>query len=238
MKASSYPGFIVHSTVRRFHLKQKDLSSPGRPPPLRELEGSVSSIRAIIAVLLFILVAVLGSSASSQHWDRTITIWLQQSAPAPDLFASVYVFLGNAEVVVTAAVLAGLVLLFRNRPRGIAALRLAAGVTAVSLLAVLLKQLIPHPGPPEALVRHILRFGISGPPGYSLPSGHTMRTTFIAGTVLRRYPVLAGALVLCMMAALVYLGDHWTSDVLAGLCLGWACVEVALGLTASRSPSR
>jgi membrane-associated phospholipid phosphatase len=193
----------------------------------------VSPVRIVIAVLLFILIAVFGSFVGAQHWDRTVTTWLQQSAPAPDLFASVYVFLGDAEVVITGAVLAGLVLLSRDRPRGITALRLAAGMMAVSLLALLLKHVIPHPGPPTALVRRVLRFGISGPPGgYSLPSGHTMRTTFIAGTVLRRYPLLAGALVLCMMAALVYLGDHWTTDVLAGLCLGWACVEVWRGFLA------
>ena len=195
----------------------------------------MSPVRTVIAVLLFILVAVLGSFPSARHWDRAVTIWLQQSAPTPDMFASIYVFLGDAEVVITAAVLAGLVLLSRNRPHGIVAFRFAAGVTAVSLLAVLLKHVIPHPGPPEALVRHILRFGISGPPGYSLPSGHTMRTTFIAGTVLRRYPLLADALVLCMMASLVYLGDHWTSDVLAGLCLGWACAEVGRRFIAGRS---
>lgn len=193
----------------------------------------MSPVPVLIAVLFFILIAVVGSFPGAQHWDRSITLWLQHSAPVPDMFASVYVFLGDAEVVVTAAVLAGLVLLLRDRRRGIAALRLAVGVTAVSLLALLLKHVIPHPGPPAALVRHVHRFGISGPPGFSLPSGHTMRTTFIAGTVFRRYPLLAGALVLCMMAALVYLGDHWTSDVLAGLCLGWACAEVGRRLIAA-----
>ncbi len=221
----------------------------GRPEPLREHEGSIPPMRAAIAVLLFLFVAAIASSTGAHQWDQAITAWLQHAAPAPDWPASIFVFLGDAEVLVTATVLAGLVLLSRDRPRGIAALRFAAGLAVVSILAVLLKYLIPHPGPPLSRQRHILRFGIpaltrfSLPSGhtmratfialtrFSLPSGHTMRATFIAGTALRRHAVSAGAVVLCMMAALVYLGDHWTTDVLAGLCLGWACVEVARRLT-------
>ena len=60
---------------------------------------------------------------------------------------------------------------------------------------------------------------------YGYPSGHTMRTTLLAGTLLRKRPVIAAGLVAAMMASLVYLGDHWTSEVLGGLCLGWVCVE-------------
>lgn len=199
----------------------------------------MSRVRSASALFLFLLVAIFASFAAAQRWDRAVTIWLQHAAPAPDMPASIFVFLGDAEVVITGAVLAGLLLLSRDRGWGIAALQFAAGLAAVSLLAVLLKHTIPHPGPPESLQRHILRLGVSTPPTpFSLPSGHTMRTTFIAGTVLRRFPVLAGAVVLCMMAALVYLGDHWTTDVLAGLCLGWACVEVARGLAAGRTAGR
>ncbi len=74
--------------------------------------------------------------------------------------------------------------------------------------------------------RHVLQMmGLY--PIYGFPSGHTMRTTFLAGTALRRTPVLAVGTVAVMMASLVYLKLHWTSEVLGGLCLGWACVETA-----------
>lgn len=191
----------------------------------------MSSVRAAIALLVFLLITVFGLVTDTQHRDSTVTVWLQRAAPAPDAPASVFVFLGNAEVLIPVTVLAGFALLLWNRSLGVTALQLAAGLAVVSLLAFMLKHVIPHPGPPPSLQRHIARFGISAATPFSLPSGHTMRATCIAGTVLRRYPVLAGALVLCMMAALVYLGDHWTTDVLAGLCLGWACVELGRGFT-------
>jgi membrane-associated phospholipid phosphatase len=199
----------------------------GCPQPLHENEVSLPPMRAGIGVLLFLLITVIASLPRAQHLDRVVTTWLQGAAPAVDWPASILVFLGDAEVLFTAAVLAGLIFFSRDRPRGIAALQLAAGLATVSILAVLLKYAIPHLGPPLSRAHHILGFRI--PPSSSLPSGHTMRATFIAGTVLRHHPVVAGSLVLCMMAALVYLGDHWTTDVLAGLCLGWACAEIALG---------
>jgi membrane-associated phospholipid phosphatase len=86
------------------------------------------------------------------------------------------------------------------------------------LIAVILKYLIAHPGPPPDLVRPVLLPEIPLPSTpYGLPSGHTMRATFLAGTLLHRRPMIGGAVVLGIMVSLVYLGDHWTSEVLAGL---------------------
>jgi membrane-associated phospholipid phosphatase len=199
----------------------------------RESAPLMSPLRLAGALLAFVLLALTALLPGTHHWDRSVTVWLQRAAPAPDLPAAALVFLGNAEVVITGIVVAGLVLLRWDRRRGRAALWLAAGLAGASVFAVILKNLIPHPGPPEELQRHLFRPGLSLPTPDSFPSGHTTRTTFIAGTLLRRFPLLAGALVLCIMAALVYLGDHWTSDVLGGLCLGWACAEIARGVKIS-----
>ena len=168
--------------------------------------------------------------AFSHGWDRAVTSWLQRAAPAPDVPAAALVFLGNAEVVITGVVIAGILLLWRDPGQSRAALWLAVGLASVSLLTVLLKYVIPHPGPPDELTRRIFRAGLSLPTPNSFPSGHTVRTTFLVGTLFRRCPLLGGVIVLCMMAALVYLGDHWASDVLGGLCLGWACTEAARGV--------
>jgi membrane-associated phospholipid phosphatase len=182
--------------------------------------------------LLFVVLAGIASFGVSNHLDRAITFWLQHAAPLLDVPAVLFVSLGNAEVVIPAAVLAGLALYRRDPQRGRAALWLAAGLALVSVAAVVLKATIPSPGPPLSFQRHLAyRHGVSLYTPFSFPSGHTMRTTLIAGTVLRHRPVLGGLIVICMMVGLVYLGDHWTTDVLGGLCLGWAGVELARGVT-------
>jgi membrane-associated phospholipid phosphatase len=193
-------------------------------------DHAMSRARLAGGALLFAVLAGIASFGVTNHLDRAVTMWLQRAAPLLDVPAVLFVLLGNAEVVIPAAALAGLALYRRDPERGRAALWLAAGLVLVSIVAVVLKSTIPYPGPPESLQRHILfRRGVSLYTPFSFPSGHTMRTTLIAGTVLRHRPVLAGLVVICMMAALVYLGDHWTADVLGGLCLGWAGVEVARG---------
>lgn len=184
-----------------------------------------SPTRLIASLVLFLALAAAAHDIG-HRWDVAVTIWLHRAAPVPDLPTALYVFAGDAEIVVTGAVLAGLLLLRRDRTRAEAAFGLAGSLVVLSLLAVGLKQLLPHPGPPDALQRHVFRMGISVPTPFSFPSGHTVRATFIAGTVLRGAPIAAIAVVGLMMASLVYLGDHWASDVLGGLCLGWAAVEV------------
>jgi len=189
----------------------------------------MSTPRLALAFGLFALVTAVAVLPASSRVDRGIAVWIERAAPGPDVPTAALVFLGDAEVVIPGLAAAGLILLLRRDPRrGRALLWLAAGAAGVSLVAVVLKHLIVHPGPPLALTRPIARPGLTihaTPYGY--PSGHTMRTTLLAGTLLRRMPALAAALVVAMMASLVYLGDHWTSEVLGGLCLGWVCVELA-----------
>jgi membrane-associated phospholipid phosphatase len=159
--------------------------------------------------------------------DVAVTRWLQTAAPAPDVPAAALVFLINAEVLIPLVAIAGLVLWPRDRLSATAAWRLAAGLIVVSGIAFTLKWLLPHPGPPSLFQRPVFRPGVSVPQPYSFPSGHTMRTTYFAAVALRRHPGVAALLILAVMASLVYLGDHWVTDVAGGLCLGLACAETA-----------
>ena len=167
-----------------------------------------------------------GASLPMMHrLDEAATTWLQRAAPAPDYLATVVVFLGNAEVVIPAVVLAAGLLWVRRRDSELGLLWLAAGLSLASLLAVTLKYLIIHPGPTAQFQRSVIPIGLHAGTPYSFPSGHTLRTTLLAWISLRNARWFAGLLILGMMTALVYLGDHWLSDVLGGLCLGWVFLE-------------
>lgn len=182
------------------------------------------------ALLLFLAIAAGTFLLPSHRWDVAVTVWLQHAPQVLDLPAAALVFLADAEISIPLIVLVGLLLARRDRRRVEGVAWLAAGMLAASAVAFFLKWVLPHPGPPLEFQRMPHRVGLYVPQPFSFPSGHTMRTTFFAVMVLRRTPPAAGALVITVMAALVYLGDHWTSDVLGGLCLGWACAEIARGL--------
>lgn len=183
--------------------------------------------RLVAALALFFAIAGATFAPPAHGWDVAVTTWLQRAAPAPDDPAGIFVFLGDAEISISAVALAALLLWRRAPGPARTALWLAAGMTTVSFIALALKFVIPHPGPPPAFQRPVPFAGPGVAQPYSFPSGHTMRVTFLAAGALRQVPAAAGALVLAMMAALVYLGDHWMSDVAGGLCLGWACAEAA-----------
>ena len=194
-------------------------------------------VRLGAASVMFGLLVWIASLPVAHRWDEVVTRWLQRAAPLPDIPASVLARLGNAEIVVPIVVAVAGLLLLKNRRSGVAALWLAAGLVAASLLAVTLKHVIVHPGPPEYLTRPGLPGGFYIHTPYSFPSGHTLRVTLLAGTALRTNRWLAGAVVLGMMLALVYTGGHWLSDVLGALCLGWALIEAGRVVRTARSQS-
>lgn len=197
--------------------------------------SAMNPARLFAALALCAVVTGVALLPASHRWDTAITAWIHRVAPAPDRPAAALVFLGDAEVMIPAVALAGLLTGRRDPARTGRALWLAAGLAGVSVIAFGLKYVIPHPGPPLEFQRAVLRWGVGVSQPFSFPSGHTARTAFLALSALRRAPVAAGTLVGAMMVALVYLGDHWTSDVLGGLCLAWACAELARG---ARTPAK
>jgi membrane-associated phospholipid phosphatase len=198
-------------------------------------EKGTARLRLGGAWVAFGLVAWIATLPLMHRLDEVFTGWLQRASPLLDLPAAILVRLGNAEIVITGAAVAAILLYLKNARSGTGAMWLVAALAAASVLAVTLKHVIVHPGPPDYLVRPGLGGGLYLATPYSFPSGHTLRATLLAGTALRTSRGLAGALVASMMLALVYMGGHWLSDVLGGLCLGWALIETGRAIRTTRS---
>jgi membrane-associated phospholipid phosphatase len=141
------------------------------------------------------------------------------------------------------AVAVAAVLAWRGR-RFEAALVLGAAAVA-GVLIYLLKLVYARPRPPLAL--RLIPEG-----GFSLPSGHALGATVVLGvlaavawSLLRAGPartlvvVAAGLLAVATGISRVYLGVHWSTDVLDGWLVGGACVALATtALTLRTAPTR
>jgi undecaprenyl-diphosphatase len=101
-------------------------------------------------------------------------------------------------------------------------------IVAVIAIEALLKLVIPHAPPPSDRTRTIdLLPHVQVAFASSFPSGHVARITFLTG-IVRGWPRWLPALVvLLMIASRLYLGEHWLSDCLGGLVLGWIAAKAA-----------
>ena len=114
----------------------------------------------------------------------------------------------------------------------------AAGVLAAALAFRLVKELLRHPRPDT-------QGWLEYAGGWSFPSGHTtIATTVCLGIVAvfgtswpktwrRAAWVLAAVVAAAVGISRIYLGVHWLSDVVGGVCLGVAASAVMGGLAAA-----
>jgi undecaprenyl-diphosphatase len=151
-----------------------------------------------------------------------------------DLAGSVLSTLGGLPITLAATLILALIWTLRDGLRGAAPL----GIAIVIVVGLLTQRLMPQPGPPLEALRDFHWLALSSGDNLSpqaFPSGHVARTTFLALLYAGRHPrtlPLMALLVGAMAVSRIYIGSHWTSDVLGGLLLGAA---VALSLIALRS---
>ena len=180
------------------------------------------------AAILVALLAV-GAAGGWLFWDEPITTWaVEARTPALNHFFRRVSFLGSTRVIIVVT-LVGVALTWRRCPR----LAIAIVVVAVArpLAEAGLKELVSRDRPA----------GDRPVPGrgYSFPSGHPLATAaswgmlpLVAALYTRRrglwWAVAIGVWTLATLVAVsrVWLGVHWTSDVIAGLAL--AVLGVAL----------
>jgi membrane-associated phospholipid phosphatase len=204
-----------------------------RPPPITLAEIRARSPVLVTAAL--IVAIVLGVLASIDRgrllvWDRPITeAAVDLRSPSVDRFALWVSRLGSTPVVLTAG-LVGIALAARRSRR--VAIVMFAVVATRPPFEWLLKEIVARPRPSGARL-------VPGT-GFAYPSGHVLAAAAtwgfvpaIAGLYLKRrwvwWSLTAAAWIVIGLIAWcrVWLGVHWTSDVVGGLAIAVVAFSTA-----------
>jgi membrane-associated phospholipid phosphatase len=195
-----------------------------------------------LAIVLGFLDLALTLTVHLRVWqplDWQFVVALQAALPrAVDVPFSFLSLIGAVEV--TGLIL--LVIVFYARPARRVPLILAFG--SATIIELIGKTIVYQPTTPAYLLRYIPLFPILSAevnPGFSFPSGHAVRTTFIvivliamlaASSLHRAMKIALGtllfALEIVMLVSRVYLAEHWLTDVIGGALLGAAFALIAL----------
>ena len=179
----------------------------------------------IAGIVLGVLVAMIRSNSGVVNVDIGVTRWAAAHATHTSL--SVFGWLTQLGSTIGTIVIAVATVAYAMRARGrwSTALFVILVVGGESLLANLIKITVGRVRPDVAPF-HVLS-GASFPSGHATAAAATLAVValvFGRGASPRTRAILAGAaagIAVAVACTRVFLGAHWTTDVIGGLILGW-----------------
>lgn len=237
---ASMRNLSVHQTLRRVELKTPFEKPGGLGGALKLARREAGPLAAMVILAggaaVFIDLAEDLGEAKHPSFDERVLHWLH---PGPDLARPIGpAWLGRAMTDLTSlgsvSVLAVLALMVLGylvaRKRWLQCTLVLLSLSGGLVLSETMKRVFERSRPPDA-------YHAMGPLNASFPSGHALLSTVAYltlgtmlaqatnGRLLRAYVFgWAVALAITVGVSRIYLGVHWTSDVLAGWSLGaaWA----------------
>lgn len=210
--------------------------------------GNLAARGAVLALMALVLAMLTDAAAEGDGLttvDRPIWGWLiDHRTPLLTETAKALSDVGGTGVVAVVAVATAAILWFRHRRSD--AVLIVAATAGAGLIVLLAKPVVGRVRPPE-------EFRLVVETNQSFPSGHAVASAAVIGVlaavlvpslqhrwerVLVR--VLAAALVLAIGLSRLYLGVHWTTDVVGGWLAGTGWLLLCLTAVGwwSRRPAR